>query len=244
MSLPRLAAMVTEPREGLVVALGAEQAQHLRALRLQPGSALELLLPEGPWRGELAALARGTAAVRLVAAITEDREASIPIEIYLPVTAQLALVDDMIPPLVELGASRLIPTVWARSEHDVRKTLARMERWRRVLAGAAEQSHRNRIPILEDPVPFDTLLQCELAQRWVAYEIQAGAANPGLRVEPIALASGPEGGITDEEIDRLRSAGWQTASLGRSILRAVTAPVALLGAVRFILGARSPGSGT
>ena len=241
MSLPRLSATAQVPGEGQLVALGAEQAQHLRALRLTPGSALELLLPQGPWRGELAALGKGSAEVRLVAAITEDREPPLPIEVYLPVTAQLALVDEMIPPLIELGATRLIPTVWKRSEHDARKTLARMDRWRRVLAGAAEQSHRSLLPRLDDPAPFEALLECELAQRWVAYEVASGAENPGLRAEPIALASGPEGGITDEEIDRLRLAGWQSASLGRSILRAVTAPVALLGAVRFLQAARAPG---
>jgi 16S rRNA (uracil1498-N3)-methyltransferase len=238
MSLPRLAAAVPEPREGLTVPIGAEQAQHLRALRLKPGEALELLLAHGPWRAELAALDRGAAVVRLVAPISEDREPPVGITVYLPVTAQLALVDEMIPPLVELGATRLVPTIWARSENDARKTLARMERWRRILTGAAEQSHRSVIPPLEDPAPFDALIQDGTPQRWLAYEVAADGPNPRLRAEPIALASGPEGGITDEEFERLRAAGWQSASLGRSILRAVTAPVALLGAVRFGLGTR------
>jgi 16S rRNA (uracil1498-N3)-methyltransferase len=236
MSLPRLAVTVTEPREGLLVNLGEDSLQHLRALRMQPGEALELLLEQGPWRAELAALAKGRASVRLVAALEEDREAPVTIEVYLPVTAQLALVDDLIPPLVELGASRLLPTVWERSEYDARRTQARLERWRRILVGAAEQSHRSRMPVLEEPVPFTSLLECGISQRWVAYEVQTATRNPDLGPGPIALASGPEGGITDAEFAQLVQAGWRPVGLGKSILRAVTAPVALLGAVRFGLG--------
>ena len=234
MSLPRLAMSADEPREGWVVELGAEQAQHLRALRLKPGGALELLLAQGPWRADLVSLERGQARVRLVAPLEEDREPPVPIEVFVPLTAQLALVDDLLPALVELGATRLVPIAWERSEYDPRRTLARMERWRRLLVGAAEQSHRSRIPMLADPAPFEALLHCEAPQRWVAYEVPG--ANPRLGEGPVALASGPEGGITDREIECLAQAGWVTVSLGRSILRAVTAPVALLGAVRFGLG--------
>ena len=43
---------------------------------------------------------------------------------------------------------------------------------------------------------------------------------------------GPEGGVTDGEFDALRASGWVPVSLGPGILRAVTAPVALLGAIQ------------
>jgi 16S rRNA (uracil1498-N3)-methyltransferase len=84
-------------------------------------------------------------------------------------------------------------------------------------------------------VPFEALLAWEAPQKWVAYELATGEANPGLRREALAFTSGPEGGITEEEFAALRIAGWQPVSLGRAILRAVTAPVALLGAVQFDL---------
>lgn len=235
MTLPRLAAAVDAPREGQLVQLGPDRAQHLRALRLKPGAALELLLGAGPWCADLAALDRDGAVVRLVAPLREDREPPVPIDVYLPLTAQLSLVDELIPPLVELGARHLLPTAWERSEYDARKTLARMERWRRILVGAAEQSHRTVLPELSEPVPFDALLRCEAPQRWLAYE-GAVAANPPLRTAPIALASGPEGGIADAELAHLQAAGWTPVSLGRGILRAATAPVALLGAVGFGFG--------
>ena len=56
MSLPRL--FLPSPQEGHdTLELGAEQARHLGVLRLRPGNALELVLPSGVWRAELAELA-------------------------------------------------------------------------------------------------------------------------------------------------------------------------------------------
>ena len=112
-----------------------------------------------------------------------------------------------------------------------------MERWARLVQAAAEQSHRSRLPELAPPLPFEGLLDVACPQKWVAYELPTGEANPALRREPLALTSGPEGGITEGEFAALAGAGWRPVSLGRSILRAVTAPVALLGAAQFQLSA-------
>lgn len=227
---------IEDLREGTLLALDATQARHLSVLRLKPGDALEVVLPAGGWRSDLAELGKHHALIRLVAPLEEDREPPIPIHAWLPITAQLSLVDEMLPPLVELGASRLQPVVYARSEHDARKTQARMERWQRLVLAACEQSHRTRLPELREPLAFEALLEVDLPQRWVAYERQTDAENPTLERNPIAFTSGPEGGITDEEFAALRASGWLPISLGQSILRAVTAPVALLGSIQHQLG--------
>jgi 16S rRNA (uracil1498-N3)-methyltransferase len=85
------------------------------------------------------------------------------------------------------------------------------------------------------PVPFDALLTVDVAQRWVAHELRSGQGNPTLARGPVAFTSGPEGGLTDGEYGALTGAGWQPVYLGGSILRAVTCPVAMLGAIRFLL---------
>jgi 16S rRNA (uracil1498-N3)-methyltransferase len=236
MSLPRFFLDPATGAEQTLVPLDAEAARHLKALRLKPGAALELVLGDQPWRADLAELDRGRALARLVAPLHEDREPPIALQACLPLPAQLSLFDEWLPPLVELGATLLQPVVYARSEYDAAKTAARMERWTRLIQSACEQSHRSRRPELRPPVPFAALLAWEAPQKWVAYELATGEANPAIRREALAFTSGPEGGITDAEFAALRAAGWQSVSLGRSILRAVTAPVALLGAVQFELG--------
>lgn len=237
MSLPRLFLdPPPSPEEGLVLPLGAESARHLNTLRLKPGAALEVVLGDQTWRADLVALGRGLGSARLVAVLHEDREAPIALQACLPIPAQLSLFDEWLPPLVELGATLIQPVVFQRSEFDAARTAARMERWSRIIQSACEQSHRSRRPALHPPMAFGHLLTWPVPQRWVAYELATGQANPELRREALAFTSGPEGGITDEEIAALSAAGWQPVSLGRSILRTVTAPVALLGAVQFQLG--------
>lgn len=234
-SLPRLfVAHAPLATEGAVVPLGPDEARHLKALRLRPGDAMELVLTSGPWKAEVAQMERERALIRLVAPLREDREPASPLHLCIPVTAQIGLVDEMIPPLVELGATLIQPVVYARSESDLKKASAKQERWARLIQSAAEQSHRSVLPELRAPVAFEALLRWDAPQKWVAYELATDANNPALGSGALALTSGPEGGIADEELAALQKAGWLPVSLGKSILRAVTAPTALLGAVRFL----------
>jgi 16S rRNA (uracil1498-N3)-methyltransferase len=240
MSLPRLFLDAQPAAENALVPLGPEAARHLKALRLQPGAALELVLGDRAWTADLAELERGRAVARLVTPLGGDREPPFALQACLPVPAQLSLFDEWLPPLVELGVTLIQPVVYQRSEFVAVKLAARMERWSRLIQSACEQSHRDRRPELRPPMPFALLLTWEAPQKWVAYELATGQSNPALRRESVAFTSGPEGGITEGEFAALRAAGWQPVTFGRSILRAVTAPVALLGAVQFELGKVSP----
>lgn len=234
-SLPRIfIAHAPLATAGAVIPLGPDEARHLKALRLHPGDALELVLASGVWKAEVAQMERERALVRLVAPLEEDREPSQPLHCCIPITAQLSLVDEMLPPLVELGATLIQPVVYARSENDAKKGASKRDRWLRLIQSAAEQSHRSVLPELRDPIAFEALLRWDAPQKWVAYELPTGEANPSLGEGALALTSGPEGGITDGEFAALQKAGWKPVSLGKSILRAVTAPAALLGAARFL----------
>ena len=126
MSLPRFfLPYAATPAQGALVDLEPAQARHLWVLRLGPGAAIELVLPSGPWKGDLAELTKEGARVRLVGRLAENREAPFPIHVWLPLTAQLSLLDDLLPPLVELGATTLQLVAYYRSEFDREKTMAR-----------------------------------------------------------------------------------------------------------------------
>ncbi len=236
MSLLRLIVPSPGPNfEGRLIALSADQAQHLHALRLKAGAALELLFEDGIWQADLTGITRNAAHARLISPLDEVREPQIHLHACLPITSHLATWEDWLPPLVELGVTHIHPIHYARSEADGRRLLAKEERWSRVIASAVEQSHRGRIPKLLPVQPFHTLLDWKIPQRWVAYENAAGIVNPSLSMEALAFTCGPEGGITDEEFLALQNAGWLPVCLGRSILRASTAPIAMMGAIQFQL---------
>ncbi len=58
----------------------------------------------------------------------------------------------------------------------------------------------------------------------------------GMEIRSAALAFGPEGGWSDEEIAAARAAGLREASLGENILRTETAVIAALAVTRFAIG--------
>src|SRR5690606_18408754 len=83
----------------------------------------------------------------------------------------------------ELGAARFIPFASERTvvQYDSRKEAKRLERWRKIVKEAAEQAHRNRVPVIEAPVDWKHILQqseqYDLAM--LCYEQVGGSA--GLR---------------------------------------------------------------
>jgi 16S rRNA (uracil1498-N3)-methyltransferase len=117
---------------------------------------------------------------------------------------------------------------------DARKSAERGERLRRIARSAAEQSHRDRVPVVLDPLPLSHALPllagCERVV--VLWEEAEGGSirealgdlrgKAGVRV---ALVVGPEGGLDADEVEQLESAGAAVVSLGPSILRTETAAV-------------------
>ena len=148
----------------------------------------------------------------------------------------------------ELGASVFVPTLCARSVPRPRgesRESSRLDRWRRIVVEAAEQSGRGRLPKLREPVPFSEACDGVRGPAIIPWEgeTEAGlkAALGQLRPNAGALASlgifiGPEGGFTQEEVDQARAVGVVAVSLGRRILRAETAGVSVVAAVMYELG--------
>jgi len=139
---------------------------------------------------------------------------------------------------VELGADRISPVITARgvvqwSQTQVNKKL---DRYTRVLEAAARQSQAHRPPQLDAPQALAAAakqLSAEGARLIVAHPLASTTlldASHG--TAPLALFTGPEGGFTDAEVETLLSHGAHTVHLGLRILRAETAPLAMLAALR------------
>jgi 16S rRNA (uracil1498-N3)-methyltransferase len=143
----------------------------------------------------------------------------------------------------ELGVSRFIPTLCQRSVVSRTDDLARKHnRWQRIIREAAEQSQRGRLPVLEPPLPLAQAIQTAQGNvlKLMAWE---EASEPTLktvlsRVNPstIAVFIGPEGGFTAPEAVLAGPAGIQTITLGRRVLRAETAAIAVCAAIFYELG--------
>jgi len=132
--------------------------------------------------------------------------------------------------LTELGVASIVPVISRRTEpHLAKAAEKRTERWRRIAHEAAQQSRRASPPEIELPVPLSKAMATAEGSRIVLSELEENvslkSALAGI-APPITLALGPEGGWAPEELEAFRSAGWVTASLGSTILRAETAAIA------------------
>ena len=131
----------------------------------------------------------------------------------------------------ELGVSKIVPVIARRTgTHLVQAAIKRVERWRRVALQAAEQSRRTGPPEISDPMKLNDAAVLTGASRIVLSESEQGTRiqdliKTGQNAE-ILLAIGPEGGWTQVELELFAHNGWDSATLGETILRAETAAIA------------------
>jgi 16S rRNA (uracil1498-N3)-methyltransferase len=123
----------------------------------------------------------------------------------------------------EVGVTRFVPVLAARSV--ARPQADRQPRWHAVVEAAAEQSHRGRIPEVTAPMTLAEALRRIAGTPLVTLDpLATEPLRP--RQSDIALAVGPEGGWTDDEMAAMVGTGAMRATLGPRILRARLAPVA------------------
>ena len=132
----------------------------------------------------------------------------------------------------ELGVAHIVPVIAQRTDvHLAAATIKRTERWRRIARQAAEQSRRAAPPEIAAPVELPEALGLPGDVRIVLAESEEKALLRDVleslpQEAEIVLAVGPEGGWTIEELQSFQQAGWTSASLGRTVLRAETAAIA------------------
>ena len=132
----------------------------------------------------------------------------------------------------ELGVAHIVPVIAQRTDvHLAATTIKRTERWRRIARQAAEQSRRAAPPEIAAPVELPEALGLPGDVRIVLAESEEKVLlRDVLEALPqeaeIVLAVGPEGGWTVDELQSFHQAGWTSASLGRTVLRAETAAIA------------------
>lgn len=122
-----------------------------------------------------------------------------------------------------VGLTRFVPVLASRSVAHPRPD--RRSRWHAVVQAAAEQSHRGRIPEVTAAMTLTEALQAVTGTPLVVLDPLATEPVPRMQ-SAVALAVGPEGGWTDDEVALMVAAGARRATLGPRILRARLAPVA------------------
>lgn len=209
--------------------LTGEHADHLvRALRARVGQEFDIATGAVVRRGRVASIEEGRVDFELMEEIAANTAVGVTLLLAI---FKFDRLEWAIEKCTELGVTRIIPVVARRTNTHLASAAARRaERWRRIALQAAEQSRRATPPEIaiprkvKDGARLQAGLRIVLAESEAQNQIRDVLATHPAESETI-LAIGPEGGWTDDELQIFQEAGWISASLGSTILRAETAAI-------------------
>jgi 16S rRNA (uracil1498-N3)-methyltransferase len=224
--LQRIAIAPTQLQESKIL-LTPEQLHYLvRVLRLGDGDRFIAMDGMGKWW--LAILAGEEAEVLEAMVVETELPVAITLLVALPKGNGF---DDVVRMSTELGVACIAPVTSDRTL--LNPSHQKLERWRRIATEAAEQSERAIVPTILEPVAFSTALSLFATHQ--KYICEGRGNYPHLKKcledrgeMAIVIAIGPEGGWTEVEVETAVLNGFQAVSLGRRILRALTAPIVAL----------------
>jgi 16S rRNA (uracil1498-N3)-methyltransferase len=228
---------IADEVSGSRAALTGEHARHLsQALRARVGEEFDIAVGGQVRHGRISSIDTKRVEFELGAVIAA------PTAFIITVALSIFKFDRMewaIEKCTELGAAKIIPVIAARTEtHLASAAIKRTERWKRIAHAASEQSRRVTPPEISKPIKVNQLLTGSSGARIVLSEIEDEAMLKDLipeKAASLALAFGPEGGWKQEEMDSFHNAGWTSASLGQTILRAETAAIAAVAIAASVL---------
>jgi 16S rRNA (uracil1498-N3)-methyltransferase len=215
--------------------LTGEQARQIATvLRLKPGERIVLVADLVDHEVELQAVAPAQVTGKVVARRPVATELAFRLTLALPVLKGDRS-EEIVEATSQLGVSRFVPFTSARSV--VRElSAAKRERWQKIAREAAETAHRGAIPRVDELVPWGALFVRLDGRVVVCWEEATGPRLAEVSLNgDVSIVTGPEGGLSSDEIDMARSHEAAIASLGARILRAETAAIA---AVAMLVGAR------
>jgi len=217
------------------MALPGGAARHAQVLRLQPGDAITLFDGSGgEWDAQITQIARSAVDVQIGSRREAERELPLHVTLALGVPANERM-DALVEKATELGVAAIQPLMCERSVLRLagERAQKKVAHWQAVAIAACEQSGRTRVPQVGPVQPLATWLPSvasTASTRWLLSLRDAAGigASRGNMTASVIVLSGPEGGLTVEEEDAARAAGFAPISLGPRVLRADTAPLALL----------------
>lgn len=233
------------------VILGAEESAHIRrVLKMGAGDICRAATADGrEYKVELTEISAGETTARIIERLPRRPPPPLSIALGLPLLKGERF-EWVLQKGCELGADAFHPLALERCEVRVqeKRRAERHRRWRRIVLEAAKQCDRVPPPaahplgglegFLAATEDFDLKVVGYLGEDALSAReavSRAGRENtdPPLRV---AILTGPEGDLTNEEAEEAMDTGFLPVSLGPRILRADTAPVSLLTIAQHALG--------
>jgi len=223
---------------GQQVALDEQAVTHLvRVLRMQSGDTFRLFNGDGhEYSASLLVESKKYASAIIGEILRSDPV--MPLALHLgQVMSKGDRMDFTVQKATELGIHEITPLSSERC--DVRLKGERMdkkrEHWQRVAISACEQSGRNSIPVIHDPVNLsDWLTAVEADRKLLLHPHNQKPLNNNEQPQSVAILVGPEGGFSDPEVMLCQQHGFDGLLLGPRILRTETAALTALSVIQYV----------
>ena len=225
--------------------IDGEDARHIaKSLRMKVGEEITLVTPSQKQADCIIESISGEQVyLKVISQTLCKNEPSTAITLYqaLPKGDKMEYI---IQKSVELGVAKIVPVISARciSRPDEKSLSKKQIRWQKIAKEAAQQSRRGIIPTVEKAVTFKQAVQQisqeENAENIIFYECGGESVKNLLTDTPdkINIFIGSEGGFEPQEVEMIEKNGGHSATLGKRILRAETAPLAALSILMFCTG--------
>ena len=226
--------------EGAEIELSNEVAQHVgKVLRMRPGAPITLFNGNGAeFQAELTSVDKRKASAKLIAKQSPSVESPLQVSIGQTLSRGERM-DYAIQKSTELGVKTVTPLFSERCEVKLPKDRQekRVRHWQQISISACEQSGRSVPPEITFPQSLDEWLKAQNADlKLVLHHHSEQPLTDVTRPETVALLIGPEGGLTEEEVELAASYGFKPLALGPRVMRTETAPVAALSVLNYLWG--------
>jgi 16S rRNA (uracil1498-N3)-methyltransferase len=227
---------------GMLLTLPESVARHIQVLRLAQDDVVTLFNGTGgEYSATIVSMEKKRVEVELKAFSAREVESAHALTLAqgLPEGTKM---DWIIEKAVELGATAIQPLAASRSvvRLSAERAAKKMEHWQGVMAAAAEQCGRNRLPHLAEPVDFNHWISQQDLHRRILLSPRANQSlSDWARHHPpqaVTLLIGPEGGFTEAEENAAVAQGALCLSMGERVLRTETAGLAALAVLQALWG--------
>lgn len=222
------------------IPLGDDATQHIRVLRLKAGAEITLFNGlGGQYSATLTEVQKRSCSARIDAFQETDNES--PLHLHLgQVISRGERMEFVIQKAVELGVNEITPLLSERCgvKINAERMLKKQQQWQKIAIAACEQSGRNIVPTIHSTQALPTW--CESADPATKLTLHPRAKYsintlPG-GIDKIRLLIGPEGGLTDDEINLTEALNFTETVLGPRILRTETAALTAITALQCRFG--------
>ncbi|MEH6576057.1 MAG: 16S rRNA (uracil(1498)-N(3))-methyltransferase [Amphritea sp.] len=222
------------------ITLGESSTQHIsRALRMHAGEQVILFNGDGhEYLATLTVVAKRSVEVEIVSVSQPARNSPLKIHIGQSLSRGERM-DYAIQKATELGMESMTPLFSERCEVklNAERQEKRQRHWQQIAVSACEQSLRCDVPEITAPQTLNDWISTINADlKLVLHHHREQPLGDLPKPDSIALLVGPEGGLTEDEVDLARKQGFMPVAFGPRVFRTETAPVAAQAILQYLWG--------